>query len=95
MFTKRFVVVLLFVLAFTALLNSPKATSMPAPTPQENQFTVVQAILPKTNGEPMNVSMRVDSRTGRAWVLGLKNTTMNPGEQPRPAYMWLAVPEEK
>jgi len=95
MFTKRIVVVSLFVLAFLALLNSPKATSMPAPTPQENQFTVVQGLLPRINGEPINVSMRVDSRTGRAWVLGLKNVTTNPGEQPRSLYMWLAVPEEK
>lgn len=94
MFTKKIIVASLLVLALMATPNTPKATSMPSPPSQDNRFTVVQGMWPAQNTSPVSVSIRVDSQTGKTWVLGIKVVTPS-GGQPQSFPMWRSIPEEQ
>src|SRR5215813_4140194 len=87
MFTKKLLVVLLFVVALCARPNMQN----PAPPPPQNtqtvaphsmpHFILVQGYFQRTdNLQSQAATFRVDTRTGRAWIYTLRDVKANPAK---------------
>lgn len=91
MFTKKIVVVTLLVLALMTLPPTPKATSMPEATPQDSHFILATVVLIRDTGQTVNISMRMDTRTGETWIY--EPGTIQVQGQARKVTGWFDVPE--
>jgi hypothetical protein len=66
MLAKKTWPVVLVLGVLVVVFSSPQVA--PADVPQDNHFTIVQGVI-AGGAQPITVTIRLDSRTGNAWIL--------------------------